>query len=130
MEELAYMKEATGNQPNALREIDEIGQVKLCCIYCLKMWETTNLRKVPVISQMTMCCPHCNVDALIPVIPSSVLYGKTEEEQLRQLEEWRYDGFNIPPKKEEISCMGCHQGLANQEAHMDIGGCLYTDYND
>ena len=25
----------------------------------------------------------------------------------------------------ELVCTGCRQGLANQEAHMDIGGCLY-----
>ena len=25
----------------------------------------------------------------------------------------------------ELVCVGCRQGQANQEAHMDIGGCLY-----
>ena len=125
------MRESTANQKTARKEIEERGKVKLCCIPCLKTWEITDISSVDVIPDtegMTMLCSYCRVDALVPVVPSSMLYGKTEEEQKRQLEAWRYAEFGFPPEEEEkTSCLGCQQGLANQEAHMDIGGCLYCD---
>ena len=30
-------------------------------------------------------------------------------------------------EKKNISCNGCREGQPNQLAHMDIGGCLYTE---
>ena len=26
-------------------------------------------------------------------------------------------------------CLGCRDGLANQEAHMEFGGCLYSSFS-
>lgn len=28
-----------------------------------------------------------------------------------------------------ITCVGCTENQPNQLAHMDIGGCMYNDYN-
>lgn len=28
-----------------------------------------------------------------------------------------------------ITCVGCVENQPNQLAHMDIGGCMYNDYN-
>jgi hypothetical protein len=28
---------------------------------------------------------------------------------------------------EEITCTGCLEGQPNQQAHMDIGGCMYEE---
>ena len=35
--------------------------------------------------------------------------------------------FQEPP---EISCWGCKEGLANQQGHMEYGGCLYQSAID
>ncbi len=29
---------------------------------------------------------------------------------------------------EEITCTGCLEGQPNQQAHMDIGGCMYEEF--
>ena len=37
---------------------------------------------------------------------------------------------NKSDQKKESSCWGCNEGIANQQGHMDFGGCLYMPIED
>jgi len=37
------------------------------------------------------------------------------------------ENIEIDDYIKELSCKGCKENIFNQMAHMDIGGCLYSD---
>ena len=37
------------------------------------------------------------------------------------------ENIEIDDYIKELSCQGCKENIFNQMAHMDIGGCLYSD---
>ncbi len=60
---------------------------------------------------------------------SDCSWNSEEEESDNDLEtdeEWEPDGEPQSPRQEVPcqTCRGCREGLANQQAHMDFGGCL------
>lgn len=136
----SYFKEITNNYPRAERYLHQKGDIDCACIYCQQI-ETINSQQIEDFETIpdkeggTLICPVCMVDAVIPITDKSILFKMNREQQLEQLQKWYAEGFGIPsntPEKniattEKHTCTGCLQGLANQEAHMDFGGCLYFD---
>lgn len=142
---LSYTRESTSNYDRSVEEIIKSGYVNLRCIHCLNHCKTsdlTNLELIPDMGGYTILCGHCGEDTVIPVVPSSVLYEMNEEDQKEQLKQWRKERFGSREPEDsgyetedyekeeadvEVTCMGCMMNQPNQEAHMDIGGCLYCD---
>lgn len=52
--------------------------------------------------------------------------GENSPKTALTVTEWNYM-FQEP---HEVSCWGCKEGLANQQGHMEYGGCLYQSAID
>jgi len=90
MTQLSYLKEATGN----LRKID--GNTLVGCIYCCETYVGDETDFDTCFDNGvcdTLICRRCSVDAVIPIVEGSVLFGLNADETMTQLVAWRKLGF-------------------------------------
>ena len=90
MTKLGYLQEATTN----LRKIDGITLVG--CVYCCETY-TGDKTDFDTCCDNGVCetliCQRCSIDAVVPIVEGSVLFGLNDDEIMAQLASWRKLGF-------------------------------------
>jgi len=90
MSTLAYLKEATMN----FRKINGITLVG--CVYCCETYSGDETDFDTCYDNgvcETIICRRCSIDAVIPIVDGSLLFGLNADEIITQLVAWRQLGF-------------------------------------
>jgi hypothetical protein len=92
---IEYISEATNNYDKTCERIQKHGSVDLGCVYCVKIYKCFNRNSIRVGSLNTIVCNTCKVDAVIPIIPTSILSTEcnTYDKRIKKLQEWNTIGF-------------------------------------
>ena len=89
------MKEATNNYAVAIKQMKEKGMVELACVYCVEIHPVVRRYQMKTITNNTLICNSCGIDAIVPVVPKSVLQTQCAnfDEQVQKLQEWHKEAF-------------------------------------
>ena len=92
---IEYMNEATNNYDKTYEVIQKHGHVDLGCVYCVKIYKCFNKNSLRNGPSNTIICNTCGIDAVIPIIPTSILSTEcnTYAERIKKLQEWNIIGF-------------------------------------
>ena len=92
---MEYMKEATNNYAVAIKQMKEKGVVELACVYCVEIHPVVRRYQMKTITNNTLICNSCGIDAIVPVVPKSVLQTQCAnfDEQVQKLQEWHKEAF-------------------------------------
>lgn len=92
---LEYIRETTDNYDKASEYIQTHGHVELGCVYCVKIYKCFNKKFLKSVQTNNIICYTCMVDAVIPIIPTSILSTEcnTYDERIKKLQEWHTVGF-------------------------------------
>ena len=92
---IEYISEATNNYDKTCERIQKHGSVDLGCVYCVKIYKCFSRNSIRVGSLNTIVCNTCKVDAVIPIIPTSILSTEcnTYDKRIKKLQEWNTIGF-------------------------------------
>lgn len=90
MTELPYIQEATTN----LHAI--CGETLVGCVYCCSIYKGVKTDFHTCYDndvKETLICNRCNVDAVVPVVEGSQLFGLSQDDILDKMTEWRKEGI-------------------------------------
>ena len=92
---MEYMKEATNNYAVAVKQMKEKGVVELACVYCVEIHPVVRRYQMKTITNNTLICNSCGIDAIVPIVPKSVLQTQCAnfDEQVQKLQEWHKEAF-------------------------------------
>ena len=92
---MEYMKEATNNYAVAIKQMKEKGVVELACVYCVEIHPVVRRYQMKTITNNTLICNSCGIDAIVPIVPKSVLQTQCAnfDEQVQKLQEWHKEAF-------------------------------------
>ena len=92
---MEYMKEATNNYAVAVKQMKEKGMVELACVYCVEIHPVVRRYQMKTIANNTLICNSCGIDAIVPIVPKSVLQTQCAnfDEQVQKLQEWHKEAF-------------------------------------
>lgn len=93
---IEYINEATNNYDKTYEVIQKHGHVDLGCVYCVKIYKCFNKNSLRNGPSNTIICNTCGIDAVIPIIMTSILYTECNsyDERITKLQEWHTIGFS------------------------------------
>ena len=101
---MEYMKEATNNYAVAVKQMKEKGVVELACVYCVEIHPVVRRYQMKTITNNTLICNSCGIDAIVPIVPKSVLQTQCSnfDEQVQKLQEWHKEAFESFDDEEDV----------------------------
>ena len=82
----------------------EKGVVELACVYCVEIHPVVRRYQMKTITNNTLICNSCGIDAIVPIVPKSVLQTQCSnfDEQVQKLQEWHKEAFESFDDEEDV----------------------------
>jgi len=88
-----YIRESTNNAQITIHHLNRNRFVDIACISCIKIYRVFSHVQLETVSNNTLSCKECNIDAMIPIISTSILYKMEPDERVKQMINWNIEWF-------------------------------------
>ena len=120
-----YLDEVTNNATRARIYLGRSKTLDIACVYCVKFYRCFPQSTLQSVGDNTLLCDVCNVDSMVPIIPSSCLYRMDGDERLRQIKLWNEEWFT-PIENDD----GSNTGSEFDSEYVDYGYDGYEETKD
>ena len=96
----AYSKESFKSFKSFMKQVIEKNECRYACVMCneigvIKKATEFKIKFYTTDGNQTLICKQCSVDSIVPIIPGSVTWGKSDEELSRWVKCSRQYGFGL-----------------------------------